>query len=163
MTQGLKKEPPVCQRWVVLSFFDAMPSDAILRFTKVSTSILSMRPVRVDYVSLLDQFLKIGPPVKFTNIIIRILVRQAAGSKDWVAAINEAGLQAPEAWCHPHRFGSFAPPRGMIPDGSEAQWFVDGRAAFEAVANALGSAKNEVEFPFVGLIYPWLLLTQGEF
>ncbi|KAK0598917.1 hypothetical protein LWI29_000712 [Acer saccharum] len=31
--------------------------------------------------------------------------------KDWVAAINDAGLRPLEGWCHPHRFGSFAPPR----------------------------------------------------
>ena len=64
--------------------------------------------------------------------------------KDWVAAINDAGLQPPEGWCHPHRFGSFAPPRGLTEDGSQAQWFIDGRAAFEAIAIAIEEAKSEV-------------------
>ncbi|RZC53911.1 hypothetical protein C5167_012758 [Papaver somniferum] len=46
-------------------------------------------------------------------------------------AINEAGLRPPEGGCHPHRFGSFAPSRGLIEDESQAQWFVDGQAAFQ--------------------------------
>lgn len=66
--------------------------------------------------------------------------------KDWVAAINDAGLRPPEGWCHPHRYGSFAPPRGLIEDGSQAQWFIDGRAAFEAIASAIEAAKSEVCF-----------------
>lgn len=66
--------------------------------------------------------------------------------KDWVAAINDAGLRPPEGWCHPHRFGSFAPPRGLTEDGSQAQWFVDGQTAFEAIALAIEEAKSEVYF-----------------
>lgn len=64
--------------------------------------------------------------------------------KDWVSAINNAGLYPPESWSHPHRFGSFAPPRGLIEDGSQAQWFIDGKAAFEAIASAIEGAKSEV-------------------
>lgn len=64
--------------------------------------------------------------------------------KDWVAAVNDAGLRPPEGWCHPHRFGSFAPPRGLSEDGSQAQWFIDGRAAFEAIATSIEDAKSEV-------------------
>lgn len=63
-----------------------------------------------------------------------------------MAAINDAGLRPPEGWCHPHRFGSFAPPRGLTEDGSQAQWFVDGQAAFEAIASSLDNAKSEVRF-----------------
>ncbi|XP_051129842.1 phospholipase D zeta 1-like isoform X2 [Andrographis paniculata] len=65
-------------------------------------------------------------------------------AKNWVAAINDAGLRPPEGWCHSHRFGSFAPPRGLTEDGSEAQWFVDGCAAFEAIALAIEEAKSEI-------------------
>ncbi|GMI79357.1 phospholipase D P2, PHOSPHOLIPASE D ZETA 2 [Hibiscus trionum] len=43
-----------------------------------------------------------------------------------------------------HRFGSFAPPRGLNEDGSQAQWFVDGRAAFEAIATSIEKAKSEI-------------------
>ncbi|KAI5658646.1 hypothetical protein M9H77_27439 [Catharanthus roseus] len=64
--------------------------------------------------------------------------------KDWVSAINNAGLHPPEGWSHPHRFGSYAPPRGLIEDGSQAQWFIDGKAAFEAIASAIESAKSEI-------------------
>ncbi|KAK2637963.1 hypothetical protein Ddye_025758 [Dipteronia dyeriana] len=64
--------------------------------------------------------------------------------KDWVAAINDAGLRPLEGWCHPHRFGSFAPPRGLVEDGSQAQWFIDGQAAFEAIASSIEDAKSEI-------------------
>lgn len=78
------------------------------------------------------------------NRSIRIRAKSSAKIKDWVAAINDAGLRPPEGWCHPHRFGSFAPPRGLTEDGSQAQWFVDGRAAFEAIASSIEDAKSEV-------------------
>lgn len=77
---------------------------------------------------------------------IRIRVKSTSKVKDWVAAINDAGLKAPEGWCHPHRYGSFAPPRGLVEDDSQAQWFVDGQAAFEAIASSIEDAKSEVCF-----------------
>ncbi|OAY44001.1 phospholipase D zeta 1 isoform X1 [Manihot esculenta] len=64
--------------------------------------------------------------------------------KQWITAINDAGSRPLEGWCHPHRFGSFAPPRGLTDDGSQAQWFVDGQAAFEAIAFAIENAKSEI-------------------
>ncbi|XP_071737407.1 phospholipase D zeta 1-like isoform X2 [Rutidosis leptorrhynchoides] len=75
---------------------------------------------------------------------ITIRSRNKTKVRDWVAAINDAGLRPPEGWCYPHRFGSFAPPRGLTDDGSQAQWFVDGRAAFEAIALAIEGAKSEI-------------------
>ncbi|KAG8372920.1 hypothetical protein BUALT_Bualt12G0117200 [Buddleja alternifolia] len=75
---------------------------------------------------------------------IKLRTKSNAKVKDWVAAINDAGLRPPEGWCHPHCFGSFAPPRGLIEDGSQAQWFVDVRAAFEAIALAVEEAKSEI-------------------
>ncbi|KAK6146193.1 hypothetical protein DH2020_020062 [Rehmannia glutinosa] len=75
---------------------------------------------------------------------IKLRTKSNAKVKDWVAAINDAGLRPPEGWCHPHRFGSFAPPRGLIEDGSQAQWFVDGCAAFEAISLAIEEAKSEI-------------------
>ncbi|KAK9067888.1 hypothetical protein SSX86_011999 [Deinandra increscens subsp. villosa] len=75
---------------------------------------------------------------------ITIRGRNKTKVKDWVAAVNDAGLRPPEGWCYPHRFGSFAPPRGLTDDGSQAQWFVDGRAAFEAIALAIEGAKSEI-------------------
>lgn len=77
---------------------------------------------------------------------IRIRGKSSGKVKDWIAAINDAGLRPPEGWCHPHRYGSFAPPRGLVDDESQAQWFVDGRAAFEAIASSIEGAKSEVSF-----------------
>ncbi|KAK9004681.1 hypothetical protein V6N11_042141 [Hibiscus sabdariffa] len=75
---------------------------------------------------------------------IRLRAKSSAKVKDWVAAINDAGLKPPEGWCHPHRFGSFAPPRGLTEDGSQAQWFIDGMAAFDAIASSIEDAKSEI-------------------
>ncbi|XP_058077633.1 phospholipase D zeta 1-like isoform X2 [Magnolia sinica] len=74
---------------------------------------------------------------------IKLRAKSSGKVKDWIAAINDAGLRPPEGWCHPHRFGSFAPPRGLTEDGSQAQWFVDGKAAFEAIASSIEEAKSE--------------------
>ncbi|XP_022741381.1 phospholipase D zeta 1 isoform X2 [Durio zibethinus] len=75
---------------------------------------------------------------------IKLRTKSSAKVKDWVAAINDAGLRPPEGWCHPHRFGSFAPPRGLTEDDSQAQWFIDGRAAFDAIASSIEDAKSEI-------------------
>ncbi|KAK4842919.1 hypothetical protein QYF36_001597 [Acer negundo] len=63
--------------------------------------------------------------------------------KHWVAAINDAGLRPLEGWCHPHCFASFAPPRGLIEDGSQVQRFIDGQAAFRAIKSSIKDAKSE--------------------
>ncbi|KAK3036777.1 hypothetical protein RJ639_029742 [Escallonia herrerae] len=75
---------------------------------------------------------------------IKLRTTSTAKIKDWVFAINDAGLKPPEGWCHPHRFGSFAPSRGLTEDGSHAQWFIDGNAAFEAIASSIENAKSEI-------------------
>lgn len=46
-------------------------------------------------------------------------------------------------------FGSFAPIRGLTEDGSQAQWFVDGQATFEAIATSIQDAKSEVHISVV--------------
>lgn len=66
--------------------------------------------------------------------------------KQWIAAISDAGLGPLEGWCRPHRFSSFAPPRGLTDDGIHAQWYIDGEAAFDAIASAIENAKLEVHF-----------------
>jgi phosphatidylserine/phosphatidylglycerophosphate/cardiolipin synthase-like enzyme len=76
---------------------------------------------------------------------IKLRTRSSSKVKDWVTAIN-AARQPPEGWCYPHRFGSFAPPRGLLEDGSMAQWFIDGQAGFEAIASSIEHAKSEVCF-----------------
>lgn len=81
----------------------------------------------------------------------------SAKVKAWVAAINEASLRPLEGWCCPHRFGSFAPIRGLTEDGSQAQWFVDGQAAFEAIATSIQDAKSEVHVSIVNQEYIYKL------
>ncbi|XP_077218089.1 phospholipase D P1 [Tasmannia lanceolata] len=88
--------------------------------------------------------LRYGFTVSCGSRNIKLRTKSSAKVKDWVAAINDAGLRPPEGWCHPHRFGSFAPPRGLTEDGSQAQWFVDGQAAFEAIALSIEEAKSEI-------------------
>lgn len=82
-------------------------------------------------------------------------VTSSGKAKQWVAAINDAGIGAPEGWCCPHRFSSFAPPRGLNEDGSQAQWFVDGKAAFEAIASSIEKAKSEVH-SFLCLLFVYV-------
>ncbi|WOK96099.1 phospholipase D zeta 1-like isoform X1 [Canna indica] len=76
--------------------------------------------------------------------IVKLRMRSNAQMKEWVEAINDAGLRPPEGWCNPHRFGSFAPPRGLIENDSYAQWFIDGQSAFEAIASSIEEAKSEI-------------------
>lgn len=77
------------------------------------------------------------------NWNLRLRTSSSSKVKDWVAAINDAVQKPPEGWCHPHRFGSFAPQR-KCEDGSEAQWFIDGESGFDAIATAIENAKAEV-------------------
>ncbi|XP_050380280.1 phospholipase D zeta 1-like isoform X2 [Argentina anserina] len=89
-------------------------------------------------------------PLRYTFTVasgshsLRFRTTSNAKVKDWVNAINDAGLRPHEGWCHPHRFSSFAPPRGLTDDGSQAQWFIDGEAAFEAIASSIEGAKSEI-------------------
>ncbi|XP_050223609.1 phospholipase D zeta 1-like [Mercurialis annua] len=75
---------------------------------------------------------------------IKIRTTSSGKVNEWVSAINDSVLRPIEGWCHPHRYGSYAPPRGLTEDGSQAQWFVDGQAAFEAIATAIENAKSEI-------------------
>lgn len=93
-----------------------------------------------------------GSKVSSGNRSIDLRSTSYAKVKDWVSAINNAGL-------HPHRFGSFAPPRGLIEDGSQAQWFVDGKTAFEAIASAIERAKSEV-YCWTCYVSSWVQLAQ---
>ncbi|THG18669.1 hypothetical protein TEA_005348 [Camellia sinensis var. sinensis] len=85
------------------------------------------------------------------NWNIQLRTKSNAKVNDWVAAINDAGIRPPEGWCHPHHFGSFAPPRGLTEDGSQAQWFVDGLAAFGAIALAIEEAKSELNARYLSV------------
>ncbi|KAK4406709.1 Phospholipase D zeta 1, partial [Sesamum angolense] len=78
------------------------------------------------------------------NRNIKLRTTSHAKVQDWVYAINAVGSKRSESWCHPHRLNSFAPIRGLVEDGSLAQWFIDGKAAFEAIALSIESAKSEL-------------------
>ncbi|XP_047960602.1 phospholipase D zeta 1-like [Salvia hispanica] len=75
-----------------------------------------------------------------------IKIRTTSNSKvlEWISAINEVEAKRSESWCHPHRFNSFAPTRGLEEDGSLAQWFIDGKAAFESIASSIERARSEI-------------------
>uniref|UniRef100_A0A0E0PLB7 Phospholipase n=1 Tax=Oryza rufipogon TaxID=4529 RepID=A0A0E0PLB7_ORYRU len=87
--------------------------------------------------------LHFGLQVSSGGQTLKLRTRSSSKVKDWVSAIN-AARQTPEGWCYPHRFGSFAPPRGLMPDGSMVQWFIDGEAAFQAIASSIEQAKSEI-------------------
>lgn len=78
------------------------------------------------------------------NRSIKIRTTSSAKVLDWVSAINAVESKRSESWCHPHRFNSFAPTRGLVDDGSLAQWFIDGKAAFESIASSIERARSEV-------------------
>ncbi|KAD3641539.1 hypothetical protein R6Q59_004158 [Mikania micrantha] len=124
--------------------FDKDPLDII-----VFDVLRSPHGTGEDRVSLANEIndpnpLRYSFEVSSGNRKITIRSKTKAKARTWVSAINDAGLRPPEGWCHPHRFGSFAPPRGLTDDDSEAQWFVDGLAAFDAIALAIEEAKSEI-------------------
>ncbi|OMO79005.1 Glycosyl transferase, family 8, partial [Corchorus capsularis] len=60
-------------------------------------------------------------------------------------SLSFLGVGAPEGWCYPHRFGSVAAPqKGLNEGGSQAQWFIDGKSAFEEIASSIEKAKSEI-------------------
>ncbi|XP_024392691.1 phospholipase D zeta 1 [Physcomitrium patens] len=89
-------------------------------------------------------------PLKFSFVVncgnreLKFRTSRAVSARDWVDAINNAAVKPSDGWCNPHRFGSYAPQRGMTADGSVAQWFIDGRAAFDAIMMAIESAQSEI-------------------
>ncbi|KAF3600584.1 hypothetical protein F2Q69_00039159 [Brassica cretica] len=82
--------------------------------------------------------LRFGFKVTSGDRTVRLRTTSCRKVKEWVKAVDEAGSY------NPHRFGSFAPPRGLTSDGSQAQWFVDGHTAFEAIAFAIQNATSEI-------------------
>ncbi|XP_054806150.1 phospholipase D zeta 1-like isoform X2 [Prosopis cineraria] len=124
--------------------FDTQPLD-IIAFDVLRASDGN----REGCVSLATEMIEPNPlrhsfKVTSGNRSIRVRAKSSDKVKDWVTAINDAGVKPPEGWCHPHRYGSFAPPRGLIEDDSQAQWFIDGQAAFEAISSSIEDAKSEI-------------------
>ncbi|CAH1415118.1 unnamed protein product [Lactuca virosa] len=147
------KEEYVLQVWAVLKPgflallkdpFDKEPLDIIVFDVLPSSNANGENGVSLALEINEHNPLRHAFEVSSGNRRIRLRSKNKAKVKSWVAAINDAGLRPPEGWCHPHRFGSFAPPRGLTDDDSQAQWFVDGRAAFDAIALAIEEAKSEI-------------------
>ncbi|KAI8372984.1 uncharacterized protein BYT42DRAFT_54298 [Radiomyces spectabilis] len=72
---------------------------------------------------------------KFRRIEIKGSKRQV---EEWMEGILKVQQESP--WCKNHRFGSFAP----IRNHAKVKWFVDGEDHFNAVAEAILSAKSEI-------------------
>lgn len=79
------------------------------------------------------------------NRTIELRATSSGKVREWASAINNVSQKSPDGWCVPHRFGSYAPPRGITDDGSQAQWFVDGKVVFEAIASSIEAAKSKVK------------------
>ncbi|KAG2402358.1 Phospholipase D zeta 1 [Vigna angularis] len=127
-------DDPFSNKPLDIIIFDILPSSDGAGGTKayLADPIKGRNPLRYSF--------------KVTSGNRSILLRTTSTPKvkAWVAAINESSLRPLEGWCCPHRFGSFAPIRGLTEDGSQAQWFVDGHAAFEAIATSIQDAKSEI-------------------
>ncbi|CAK8572500.1 unnamed protein product [Lathyrus sativus] len=116
----------------------------------ITFDVLPSSPGKGETKIYLAEPIKERNPLRYTfkvtsgNRSICLRTISSAKVQTWVTAINEAGLRPMEGWCCPHRFGSFAPIRGLTVDGSQAQWFIDGEAAFEAIASSIQDAKSEI-------------------
>ncbi|XP_025018456.1 phospholipase D2 isoform X2 [Tetranychus urticae] len=80
--------------------------------------------------------------VRITNLSrdldIRCWTKRLAS--EWTDTINRTATTLGKDYTQPNRYESFAPPRPNTP----CQWYVDGVSYFEAVAEALDSAKEEI-------------------
>lgn len=123
-------EDPLDMKLLDIIIFDSLPSSSNEK-VYLAHEIKSHKP--------LDYSFKIS----CGNWNLRLRTSSSNKVKDWVAAINNDVQRPLDGWCHPHRFGSFAPPR-KCEDGSEAQWFIDGESAFDAIATAIENAKTEI-------------------
>lgn len=127
-------EDPFDTNLLDIIVFDILPVSPKIGGDKVNLAeeIMERNPLRYTY------------KVSCGNRSMNVRTSSSTKVKGWISAINDAALKPPEGWCNPHRFGSFAPPRGLTDDGSQAQWFIDGKAAFEAIAVSIDNAKSEV-------------------
>ncbi|KAK3578554.1 hypothetical protein CHS0354_025266 [Potamilus streckersoni] len=72
------------------------------------------------------------------NLLVKCWTKRKA--EEWEENINKAAATIGKDFTKPNRYDSFAPVR----DKSFARWFVDGSSYFEAVADALEKAKEEI-------------------
>ncbi|KAJ1385581.1 Pleckstrin-like proteiny domain [Sesbania bispinosa] len=127
-------DDPINNKLLDIIMFDVLPFSTGNEGTKIHLAepIKEHNPLRYTF------------KVSSGNRSICLRTTSSVKVKAWVTSINEAGLRPMEGWCCSHRFGSFAPIRGLTEDGSQAQWYIDGQAAFEAIASSIQDAKSEI-------------------
>ncbi|KAI8143329.1 hypothetical protein BJV82DRAFT_612344 [Fennellomyces sp. T-0311] len=123
------------KRWIILR-------DSYIAFCKDTAS---ESPIEV---MLFDDLLRIDEmerktfsshiQISLSNRNRRIIIRLPKGADEWLA--NFAKVRKESPWAKTHRMQSFAPPR----ENCKAKWFVDGHEYFEAVAEAILSAKSDI-------------------
>ncbi|KAL3883140.1 hypothetical protein ACJMK2_029433, partial [Sinanodonta woodiana] len=94
------------------------------------------------------------------NLLAKCWTKRKA--EEWEESINLAAATIGKDFTKPNRYESFAPMR----DKSFARWFVDGSSYFEAVADALEKAKEEIFITGWWLtpeIYMKRPMTQGDY
>ncbi|KAE8675417.1 Phospholipase D p2 [Hibiscus syriacus] len=95
--------------------------------------------------------------ISFGSRSMDLRVTSDGKAKEWVAVINDAGIGIPGlVLSSPLWFVCSS--RGLNEDGSQAQWFIDGKAVFEAIATSIEKAKTEAysfNFVFFDPIYSW--------
>ncbi|XP_013089460.2 phospholipase D1-like [Biomphalaria glabrata] len=76
------------------------------------------------------------------NLSRKLLIKcwTSRKAKEWAEQIQNVASRQAIDYIQKNRFGSFAPAR----ENTYARWFVDGRSYFEAVADALEKAKEEI-------------------
>ncbi|KAK7486606.1 hypothetical protein BaRGS_00022131 [Batillaria attramentaria] len=125
------------QRWLVLK-------DTYLAYVRPEDGIISD-------VMLMDSDFKVACGMRDTgakhgvlisnlnrNLLIKCWTSRKA--REWADSIERAAVTHASEFTRPKRFASFAPDR----ENSYARWFVDARSYFEAVAEALEKAKEEI-------------------
>ena len=114
------------------------------------TCLFYFRPKdkKIRYVMLFDQDFVADSGLKLTGVqhgvrihnMSRQLVVKTKNAKDLAEYLNGYARQYALEFINPNRYGSFSPIRRDV----HCQWFVDGSAYFEAVAQAIQMAKEEI-------------------
>ncbi|KAI9307392.1 hypothetical protein BJ944DRAFT_158119 [Cunninghamella echinulata] len=106
-----------------------LPSDILLfdSHLKIKRSIISFAPYHQTHITI-------------SNSTRRIEVKGPTNKhmEEWMECLEKIQDESP--WVREHRYKSYAP----IRQNAKVKWFVDGHEYFEAVAEALLSAKSEI-------------------
>ncbi|KFM64830.1 Phospholipase D1, partial [Stegodyphus mimosarum] len=106
---------------------------------------------RVRCILLMDQGFKVDcgfvttgihHGLQISNLTRRLLVRcwTRRKAREWTECLVDTAKTTGRDFTQPNRYGAFAPVR----INNECRWFVDGATYFEAVADALEKAKEEI-------------------